>query len=286
MGQGAETAKGAAGGAASGAAMGAAFGPWGAAIGGVAGGLYGGYKGYKSSATSGHEDQNRQMLNDYYARVMGRGGQGMQMGPAAQGQMSGFRQNQSDLISRLEAQSKGQGPSLANEQFRANADRLGAQQSSIANSGRGGPLAAQAAANNTALIGAQASQGAVQGRLQEQQNATNQLGLTLHGARGYDEDMSRFNAGQQNEVAAQNLGARLKAMGLDDDTILRIMQQQGNAAQNQYGRPTEGDALLAGGINAFSTYATQSAQQKANQPKSAPTGTDPLNTAWRQQLNS
>lgn len=201
---------------------------------------------------SGEQDANRKMIMDYYSRING-GRTAPQMGPAAQGTNSSFRGNQSELVSRLEAMSKGQGPSLANEQLKAATDRNIRGQQAFANTGRGGPLAAQQAMNNSAMLGAQSSQDSAQARIQEQQMALNQLGLTLHGARGADEEMSRFNAGQQNETSQANLAARLKTMGLDDEAIARtlgLLSGNANASAQQVGM---GERLLAGGANMYAT---------------------------------
>lgn len=237
-------------GAAGGALAGSSFGP----VGTIAGGLIGGLGGLFGGGPSPEEKQNRQMMLDYYNKVNGR--QAPQMGPAAQGSLSSFRNNQADLINRLEAQSKGLGPSLAAQQLRAATDRNSAQQSSFANSGRGGPLAAMNAANNTAMLGAQAAQDAASARIAEQQMATNQLGLTLHGARGMDENMSQFNAGQTNEARGRNLEAKLRTMGMNDQAIAAVMAQMNGASSAQASRPDMGDQILAGGAGMYSQFAS------------------------------
>lgn len=212
-----------------------------------------GVSNFVGGGATGEQEDNRKMLMDYYSKIQN-GRPAPQMGPAAQGTQSSFRTNQSNLVSRLEAMSKGEGPSLANEQLKAATDRNMRSQQAFANTGRGGPLAAQQAMNNTAMLGAQASQDSAQARIAEQQMALNQLGLTIHGARGMDEDMSKFNAGQQNEASQANLAARLKSMGMDDEAIARtlgLMSGNSNASANQVGM---GERLLAGGANAYATY--------------------------------
>lgn len=276
-------------GAIKGASMGSVAGPWGAAIGGAVGGVLNGFgvgslgSGDPNNSTmSTDEQKNRQMLLDYYSRASNR--MAPQMGPAAQGGLSSFRQNQSDLVRRLEAQSRGKGPSLAAQQLRAATDRLGSQQASIANSGRGGPLAAQNAANNTALLGAQASQDSAAARIAEQQMALNQLGLTLHGARGADEDMSRFNAGQRNQVGQNNLEAKLRTMGMNDDAVTRIMATLSQSSQQQYGRPSMMDQLMAGGAGAFSMWSANKGQQQQGGGTGQIQNTDPF-AGWRRNEN-
>lgn len=233
--------KGAGGGALAGAGLG---GPLGAVIGGglgLLGGLFGG--------ESENDSQRRQMLMDLYNRQ----GQAPQAGPASQAGYSGFRENQSALVKRLEALSQGQGPSLAAQQFQQATDRNNAQQMSMAVSGRGGPLAGFNAANNMGVLGAQAAQGSAIARTQEEQMALQQLGLTLHSGREADESMNRFNSGQQNQFALANLDARLKSMGMDDARRLQILQMLGG----QNSQPGLGDQLLAGGAGLYSLAASQ-----------------------------
>lgn len=256
--------KGAGGGALAGASIG---GPWGAAVGGVIGGI-GGLLG--NSGPSEDEQRNRQMMMDYYNKVQGR--EAPQMGPAAQSATSSFRQNQQNLIGHLEGMSNGQGPSLAAQQLKAATDRNMSGQQAFANSGRGGPLAAMQAANNSARLGAQSAQDSAGARIQEQQMALNQLGLTLHGARGMDEENSRFNAGQTNDASQANMLARLKTMGLNDEQSSRLLQQMSGNSQSEAVRPGLGDQILAGGAG---MYAMGTAQRAGNirNPK-------PLDGGW------
>lgn len=252
--------KGAVGGALGGAQLGSMIAPGlGTAIGGVAGGLLGGLGGLYGGGESENDQKNRQMLMDYYSNVMGRGTP--QAGPAAQAGYSGFRQNQSDLISRLEALSKGQGPSLAAQQFNQATDRNMSQQQALAGSGRGGPLASFNAANNMSMLGANAAQGSAQARIAEQQMALGMLGNQINAGRGADESTNQFNAGQQNDMARANLEARLRKMGYDDNAILGIMSQLGGQNQRQAQTPGMGDQLLAGGAGLFALGASQRGSQ-------------------------
>lgn len=248
--------KGAAGGALAGGSFG---GPVGAIGGGIIGGLAGLFGGGEKAAEQ--EEANRKLLMDYYNRVNGR--ETPQMGPAAQGSLSDFRNNQRDLVTHLQGMSRGQGPSLAAEQLKAATDRNIAQQQAFAATGKGGPLAAQQAANAASTLGARASQDAASARIAEQQMALNQLGLTIHGARGADEEMSRFNAGQQNETAQTNLYAKLKAMGMNDEAALRILGQMSGNTNAAAARPGLADQILAGGAGAFGFGASQRASGKA-----------------------
>jgi len=190
-------------------------------------------------------DKHKQMLNDYYASLLGR--QAPQMGPASQAGYSGFRQNQSNLISHLEALSNGQGPSLAMAQLQAATDKNVASQQALAASGRGGPLASAQAANNTMRTGAQASQDSVAARIQEEQMALAMLGQNINAGRGSDEGINTFNAGQQNQVGIANLEARLRAMGMNDQAIQAVM----SGMMDQSKVPQLGDKILAGGSSAL-----------------------------------
>lgn len=224
----------------------------------LGGGIVGGLAGY----FGGNQDdaQNKKRMEDYYSETRTRGAPSV--GHTATGNYSDFRNNQSNLIEHLEAMSQGRGPSLATEQFKATNDRNVAQQQAMALSGQGNATAAaMGAANNSAQLGAQSAQNAGQARIQEQQMALNQLGLTLHGARDMDEGMNRFNAGQTNQTSLANLDAQLRARGMDDATRLQILSQM-NGQNNQ---PSVGDGILAGGAGMFSMGATNRAQNRGNQ---------------------
>lgn len=223
-----------------------------AAIGGGALGLLSGFFG---------ENQNdatrRKMMMDMYNG----GGPAPQAGPAAQSAYSGFRSNQRDLVSRLEAMANGQGPSLAKQQFEQATDRNMRGQQAMAASGRGGPLAQLTAANNMATLGANAAQGSALARTNEQMQAIGQLGGVINQGRQSDEGVNMFNAGQTNQNSLANLSARLDAMGMDQQKKLQILQMLGG--QNQ--QPGIGSQIMAGGAGMFALGASQRAQQKAGQ---------------------
>lgn len=225
----------------------------GAGIGGPFGGLIGAGLGFGMGMLGGNPQA------DYQRRLeqeLG-GWNAPQMGRAAQGDMSSFRGNQRNLVTRLEALASGQGPSLAAAQLQAATDRNMKGQQAMA-AGARGPNAAMAqftAANNAGMLGAQAAQDATAARIAEQQMALQQLGLTLQGARGADEDMNRFNAGQRNEVGLANLQSR----GMSNQQRLQLLQMLGGGAQG----PTMGEQLMAGGASLFSLGATQGGQQGA-----------------------
>jgi len=241
--------KGAGGGALAGGSVG---GLPGAIIGGGLG-LLGGFGG-----ESENDKRQREMLMQYYNQVGGRAAP--QAGAAAQSGYSGFRSNQAALISRLEAMANGQGPSLAKQQFEQATDRNMRGQQAMAASGRGGPLAQLTAVNNMASLGANAAQGSALARTNEQMQAIGQLGGVINQGRGADENTNMFNAGQQNNTSLANLDARLRAMGMNDQARLQILQQLGGQNTRQSQTPGLGDQILAGGAGMFAQGATQSAQ--------------------------
>lgn len=271
--------KGAGGGALAGAGIGSVVPGIGTGIGALVGGGLGLLGGF-GSTTSGAENKNRQMLMDFYNQV-GNGRTAPQAGPAAQSAYSGFRGNQSALVSRLEAMANGQGPSLARQQFEEATDRNVRSQQAIAASGRGGPLAQLTAANNTAMLGANAAQGSALARTNEQMQAIGQLGGVIAQGRGADENTNMFNAGQSNQMAIANLDARLRQMGLDDQTRLSILGQLGGAAQNQATRPGVGDQIMAGGAGLFSLAASQNAQNRVGGGAGAMTRGTPYPTSYQ-----
>lgn len=250
--------KGAGGGALAGGAVG---GPIGAAIGGGVGLLGAAFGGDPN-------DQQNQALQQYLQQYYNR--QAPQMGAASQSDMSAFRGQQQGLADRLDAQSRGLGPSLATEQLKAGLDQNMAQQASIAASGTGNQagVAAFTAANNAARAGQATNQQAVQARIQEQFNAQQQLGGVLNQGRNSDEANSQFNAQQNNYAAEANLKAQLEAMGYNDQQIRSLlgMQQQNNNA------PKLSDQILAGGAGMYAAGATQRAQAKASAGATPPSG--------------
>lgn len=244
--------KSAGGGAMAGGALG---GPMGAVVGGGLG-LLGGFFGNEEG--SGAADQ-RKMMMDYYNQIGG-GRTAPQAGPAAQSAYSGFRANQQGLISRLEAMANGQGPSLARQQFEQATDRNMRGQQAMAASGRGGPLSQLTAANNMAMLGANAAQGSAMARTNEQMQAIGQLGGVIGQGRQADEMTNQFNAQSQNDVALQNLRARLDTMQLDDQTKLGILNQfsgLNNTQTTVQNQPGFGDQMLAGGAGLFAMHAAQ-----------------------------
>jgi hypothetical protein len=214
-------------GAGGGAMAGGALGPWGALAGGVIGGLGGLFGGNGEDERAA---QLRKQEQDYYNSVRDRAAQ--QLGPAAQAGPSGFAGQQQTLADMLFAMSRGEGPSLAGEQMRAGADRAAGTQGGMAAGAVGRGVNSGAAylnaANNAGMAQAQANQDAGMARVQEQLGAMGQLGGVLGQGRGQDQQLSMFNAQQQNQTALANLQALLAGRDLDDRTRAQLLQLQQN----------------------------------------------------------
>lgn len=223
----------------------------GAGIGGLAG-LFGG---------GGTDDEMRKRYGSFYDEVSGR--TAPQLGPAHQAGYSSFRENQAGLVNRLEAMARGEGPSVSREMLKEATDRNVAQQQAMAQSGRGNAaLAAQQASSNATRLGAGAAQSAALGRVQEQIGATNQLGLTLYGARGADEDMNRYNTGARNQRDQWNGEAQMNMYGMNDRA--RLM-----ALQGQYGgqpQPGLGSSIMGAGAGLAGFLAGQKGNRQELQP--------------------
>ena len=210
-----------------GAGTGAAFGPAGAIIGGGLGGLMG-LLGSGSTSTPG--SQQRDML-------MGLAGEAGRRGAPQTSQLSGFRDDQKDLIARLKAMANGQGPSLATEMLRNQNQTNTQNQVAMGAGARGNPaLAARQAMNNAAGMAGQAGMQASQARTAEQMQANQLLGLTAYGARGQDEANSQFNAAHLLRALQGNDQTRLQA-------ITGSMEGEGMASQ----APTWGDYTMGAG---------------------------------------
>lgn len=239
-------------GAIGGASAGTAVSPgWGTAIGGGLGLL----TGLLGDPQEEYRNQLKQLAQGYGNR------QAPQLGYASQSDYSGFRQNQAGLIAQLEAMSRGQGPSAAAIQMREAMDRAAASQASAA-AGAGGRginsgAALRGAMNNTAAIQAQGARDTATLRAQEQMNAVGQLGQVLAQGRAADENTNQFNTGAQNDFARANLEAKLRMLGLNDQSQLQaLMAAMGNAP------PGMGTSVMAGGAQAVPSLLQYNQQQQ------------------------
>lgn len=237
-------------GAAGGAMAGSMFGPWGTAIGAGVGGLAGLFGG---DGGEGEAAENRKRQLALYEELS--------RGQPERAGYSDFRRNQKDYIATLEAQAAGRGPSVATETMKAATDRSAARAQGLAQSGTGNQAAAMMMAQEASgQMGAQNSQAASAMRAQEQLNAQQLLGINLHGARGADEDMNRFNASQGNNYGLQNNQLRSYLLGSTGGQIPR--------------GPMMGEQILAGGAGMYGQY-KQMEMLKAGQKPGYQTWTNP-----------
>lgn len=136
-----------------------------------------------------------------------------------------FRNAQMGLLSQLQGQANGQGPSIAQNQLKLGQESALAQNIAMANSGRGGanPLMARNALQTNAMQGGAMANQAANLRLQEQQQAQAALGgLTGQGRQG---DFAQQQLAQQGQIAqgqinqqgqqqSAELAAKYAAMGM------------------------------------------------------------------------
>jgi hypothetical protein len=162
---------------------------------------------------------------------------GAQTGTAQAGDSS-FRNNQGQLISQLEDQAAGRGPSLAAEQLKQGMDAQLAGQNAMAASHPGGNAAIQ---QRQLATGAQAAdrhlaQDTTQARIQEQMAARAQLGNVLQGARGQDLQLSQGNAGMAQQSNLANAGFQQQAglAGMDARNQLNQFNAQLGQQNNQF----------------------------------------------------
>lgn len=256
MGEWSGAGQGAVGGGMTGASIGSLAGPVGTVVGGGLGAVLGGIGGWFGGK---EEDAQKKRMSGFYDSL----GNSPQSGPAYTSSYSDFRNNQKNLISRLEAMADGRGPSLATEQLKAATDRNIAQQQGLAQSGQGNAtFAMQNAANNSGRLGAQAGQDSAQARIQEQMNAINSLGINIHGARGADEGNNQFNAHEQNINQWGNRDAQM------ENNRLRLQALGGMGPQG----PNMGEQLLAGGSGAMSFLAANNAARRAEAQRQSQSG--------------
>jgi hypothetical protein len=242
-------------GAAGGAAAGAAFGPYGAAIGGVAGGALGYFGGDSSSKPGGYDQRDADLWNQIN-RAQNRGGVELGQNERSAGGAE-FRSGQQDLIRQLQAQARGQGPSLAGMQAYATMDRGMAQQQSLAAGAAPGneALAARQAMQNSGQLGANTAMTAAQGRVAEQMSAQQQLGGVLQGARGQDINNEQFNAGWTNNRNLSQAQLLMQQRQLNDQYSLGLRGYELQNGMGYMSTPnTLGTQTMSGGANLLATY--------------------------------
>lgn len=219
--------QGGAGGALAGGSVG---GPMGALVGGglgLLGGLFGG---------SGEDEQAAEIRR----RLMAMSEQGL--GPASAAGQSDLRGRQVSHLDQLQALSEGRGPSLAGEMLKGAMDRAQASQAASAANATGRGVGAggayRAAAGNVGSMQQNAAQQMAQLRAQEQLGALGMLGGAIGGARGQDETLGMFNAGESNDMTRANRLMQLQALS------------QAYGANPKTG-PSMGEQILAGGASMF-----------------------------------
>lgn len=222
-------------GAVGGAAVGSALGPWGAAAGGVIGGALGMFGG--GGADSVVHDRSMYELPDYQNQYNQYGALAGQYSNRAAplARQSGYATQQRMFGNQLqnEAQGRGIGQELVRRQAQQASDQAAQQQFAQA---AGGPSSMQALGQRNAAMNAGNAQAAVGGQAalaggQMQLGAMNQYGQFLQGARGADDAMSQFNAGQQLQSRGMNDQAQLEA--LRQRLAASGQQQQGRTAYEQ-----------------------------------------------------
>lgn len=215
MGDWGEGAKGAAGGAAAGTAI---LPGWGTAIGAAVGGIAG-YLG------GGGDDEHQAMLKRLAAGYQNR--VAPQRGAANLAAQSGLVGNRASLISQLEAQSRGEGPSAARLQMQQAADQTTQMLASQAAGAGGRGVNAGAAMRNASNAGQQVMQRNNQDmgimRAQEQMNATSQLGQVVGQGINADHQFNQWNAGARNDVDSQNMQAQMHMLQLNDQSQLAAL---------------------------------------------------------------
>jgi len=152
-------------------------------------------------------------------------------------QQAQFRGDQLGLAQQLQAQSQGQGPSLANLQLQQALNQSQSQAMGMAASQRG--VNPAIAARNAQMSMGQNQQAAAmqsaQTRMQEQMNAQGQLGNVLNQGRGGDISLASNQADLQAKQNALNVQANTSAQQLQEQqwgqqNAINMQARQGNSA--------------------------------------------------------
>lgn len=163
------------------------------------------------------------------AATNARQAQQVQAAQIATGPQDQFRAAQMGLLSQLQNQAAGQGPSLAQMQLKSANDRNLAQAMAMAATrGGGGGLALRGLQQQRADLGAQAGQQSAMLRLQEQQQAQGALAGLAGGARGQDIGLATQQAQLGQQAALANQDAALRQMSLNDAQSRFLNEGMGN----------------------------------------------------------
>jgi hypothetical protein len=144
-----------------------------------------------------------------------------------------FRSQQMDFAKQLAAQSRGEGPSLAQQQLKQATDQNLASQMAAAASQRGvqGGLGQRLVAQQAANTQQQAAQGSALARTNEQLQAQGLLGNALQGGR--QQDLGAQGLNLQNQQAKDAFTQSLIGLGNQRDLGLLNAQVQGGQAAGQ-----------------------------------------------------
>lgn len=170
----------------------------------------------------------------------------------AQRQQQQARRGQRGLISQLQAQSAGRGPSLAEAQLRSAQDRSLKQQLAAAAAQRGGNQASlqRALARSQAEQAATVGQQAAQARIQEQLAARQQLAGALQSQRSQDLQAQNLQEQLQNQRLAQQLGAsqaqQQASAALENLQTQQFLAAQGLSAQGVAAQQQAASQLTGG----------------------------------------
>jgi hypothetical protein len=159
-----------------------------------------------------------------------------------------FRAGQSALAQQLLAQSRGEGPSLAQNQLRAATDRNLAQSMAMAASGRGASpgLAMRGVQQQQAGLQSQAARDAATLRLQEQLQAQQALGQVTGQARQQDLGMAQSQADLSQQAALANQRARLDQAQLNQQAAMGYRTGASNLMTGDYERRIREQEMLSG----------------------------------------
>ena len=268
MGQGSQAAQGAVGGALTGATIGSVGGPMGTAVGAGVGAIAGGVAGWFGGGDEKDEYQRKlEELAAHYANMSA-----PELGQAAQGVQSQLVSNRAALISQLEAQARGEGPSAAAQMMQRGADSavrgMTAQASGAGGRGVNAGAAMREAQNAGVGMQMQNLQNTGIIRSQEQLNAQGQLGQNISQGISSDNQMSQFNAGQNNQFAMQQALLEMQQRGLASGTSMQSLQMGAGMAQ-----PGMGTSLLAAGANSvpqlMQMYTANQQQERMRQMQEA-----------------
>lgn len=167
----------------------------------------------------------------------------------AEAQQQQAREQQQGVLDLLMAQSRGEGPSVAQQQLQAGMERGQSQAAALAASQRGNPfLAARQAQQQQAALAAQTNQQAAALRAQEMLAARQQAGALASGMRAGDADSRGFFGDRQmgflgfgSNERAQGTNAILANRNLTQGFAAQGLQQQ--QLDNQQ-RQTRAGAVL------------------------------------------